>query len=78
MKKAFIGHMHWGSRGEQMEFCLKKESISWIEGRTDKILFLEEKYENMVEHMEFCLKDGSISWIKGRTDRILFIKERIS
>eukprot|EP00957_Ditylum_brightwellii_P090288 6876266-Ditylum_brightwellii.AAC.1 len=30
--KAFIGYMQWGLRGEQMEFCLKKESISWIEG----------------------------------------------
>ena len=44
MKKAFIGHMHWGLWGEQMEFCLKKESISRIKGSTDKILFLEGKY----------------------------------
>eukprot|EP00957_Ditylum_brightwellii_P129189 9853377-Ditylum_brightwellii.AAC.1 len=64
MKKAFIGHMHWGLKGKQMEFCLKKESISWIEGSTDKILFLEGTYENMAEQMEFCLKEGSISWIK--------------
>eukprot|EP00957_Ditylum_brightwellii_P116773 8907111-Ditylum_brightwellii.AAC.1 len=61
MKKAFIGHMHWGLWGEQMEFCLKKESISRIKGSADKILFLEEKYENMVEQMKFCLKEGSIS-----------------
>eukprot|EP00957_Ditylum_brightwellii_P164264 12505710-Ditylum_brightwellii.AAC.1 len=78
MKKAFIGHIHWGLRGEQMKFCLKRESISWIEGSTYKILFLEEKYENMVDQMEFCLKKGSISLIEGRTDRILFIKESIS
>eukprot|EP00957_Ditylum_brightwellii_P063718 4835491-Ditylum_brightwellii.AAC.1 len=64
--------------GEQMKFCLKKEFISWIEGSTDKILFLEEKYKNMVKKMEFCLNEGFISWIKGRTDMILFIKERIS
>ena len=78
MKKAFIGCRHWGLRGEQMEFCPKKESISWIERSTDKILFLEGKYENMVKQMEFCLNEGFISWIKGKTDRTLFIKERIS
>eukprot|EP00957_Ditylum_brightwellii_P079289 6029204-Ditylum_brightwellii.AAC.1 len=44
MKKESIGYMYWGLRREQMEFCLKKESISWIKGRTDKILFLEENY----------------------------------
>ena len=58
-----------------MEFCPKKESISWIEGNTDKILFLEGKYENMVKQMEFCLNEGFISWIKGRTDKSLFIEE---
>eukprot|EP00957_Ditylum_brightwellii_P176610 13450839-Ditylum_brightwellii.AAC.1 len=61
-----------------MEFCPKKESISWIEGSTDNILFLEGKDENMVKQMEFCLNEGFTSWIKGRSDRILFIKERIS
>eukprot|EP00957_Ditylum_brightwellii_P143052 10900093-Ditylum_brightwellii.AAC.1 len=44
MKKESIGYMYWGLRGEQMGFCLKKESMSWIKGRTDKILFLEGNY----------------------------------
>eukprot|EP00957_Ditylum_brightwellii_P143213 10912210-Ditylum_brightwellii.AAC.1 len=55
MKNASIGRMHWGLRGEQMEFYLKKESISWIDGkkiswlerRADKSLFIEESWHPM-------------------------------
>eukprot|EP00957_Ditylum_brightwellii_P147785 11254574-Ditylum_brightwellii.AAC.1 len=68
MKKEFVGHMPWGLRGEQMEFCLEKESISWTKGGTDKILFLEGKYGQAEGILS---QGGSISWLEGRADKIM-------